>query len=85
MWQKLSITLRVRLISNFFQEFITMAFLPFIALYLSDLANPKFAGIFLTLLVVANFSVSIVGGHLIETFPKKNAALLYQSIIGTIL
>ncbi|MEJ7542249.1 MDR family MFS transporter [Staphylococcus intermedius] len=85
MWQKLSITLRVRLISNFFQELITMAFLPFIALYLSDLANPKFAGIFLTLLVIANFPVSIVGGHLIETFPKKKAVLLYQSIMGTML
>ncbi|PCF46426.1 MFS transporter [Staphylococcus delphini] len=85
MWHKISITLRVRLISNFFQEFITMAFLPFIALYLSDLANPKFAGIFLTLLVVANFPVSIVGGHLIETFPKKKAVLLYQSIMGTML
>ncbi|HHU6751525.1 TPA: MDR family MFS transporter [Staphylococcus pseudintermedius] len=85
MWDKLSMTLRVRLISNFFQDIITTAFLPFIALYLSDLANPTFAGIFLTLLVVANFPVTLIGGHLIENIPKKKAVLLYQGIMGIML
>lgn len=84
-WRNLSVTLKVRLISNFFQELITSAFLPFIALYLSDMANPKFAGIFLTLLVVANFPVSMIGGYLIETFPKKKAVLIYQFVMAIML
>ncbi|EGQ3925480.1 MFS transporter, partial [Staphylococcus pseudintermedius] len=84
-WRNLSVTLKVRLISNFFQELITSAFLPFIALYLSDMANPKFAGIFLTLLVVANFPVSLIGGYLIETFPKKKAVLIYQFVMAIML
>lgn len=45
-WNNLSLTLKVRLISNFFQEIITTAFLPFMALYLSDMTSTKFAGIF---------------------------------------
>ncbi len=71
-WNNLSLTLKVRLISNFFQEIITTAFLPFMALYLSDMTSTKFAGIFLTLLVLLNFPISFFAGYLIEFFPKKN-------------
>lgn len=49
------------------------------------MANPKFAGIFLTLLVVANFPVSMIGGYLIETFPKKKAVLIYQFVMAIML
>lgn len=84
-WSKISTTLKVRLISNFFQEIITTAFLPFIALYLSDMTNSKFTGIFLTALVLVNFPISFVAGHLIESLPKKNSVLLYQLIMSIML
>lgn len=84
-WSKISTTLKVRLISNFFQEIITTAFLPFIALYLSDMTNSKFTGIFLTTLVLVNFPISFVAGHLIESLPKKNSVLLYQLIMSIML
>ncbi|WP_202599211.1 hypothetical protein [Weissella confusa] len=84
-WRNLSVTLKVRLISNFFQELITSAFLPCIALYLSDMANPKFAGIFLTLRVVANLTVSLLGGHLLESFHNTKAALIYHFVIAIML
>lgn len=84
-WSKISTTLKVRLISNFFQEIITTAFLPFMALYLSDMTNSKFTGIFLTALVLVNFPISFVAGHLIESLPKKNSVLLYQLIMSIML
>ena len=61
--KNLNLTLKVRLISNFF-EIITTAFLPFIALYLSDLVSVKFSGIFLSILVILNFPVALLGGYL---------------------
>lgn len=45
--RKMSITLKVRLICSFFENLIVMAFLPFIALYLTDMVNQAFSGIFL--------------------------------------
>ena len=41
------------------------------ALYLSDMTSTKFAGIFLTLLVLLNFPISFFAGYLIEFFPKN--------------
>ncbi|HCZ8181114.1 TPA: MFS transporter, partial [Staphylococcus aureus] len=84
-WNNLSLTLKVRLISNFFQEIITTAFLPFMALYLSDMTSTKFAGIFLTLLVLLNFPISFFAGYLIEFFPKKKSVLLYQFLMSMML
>ena len=83
-WNNLSLTLKVRLISNFFQEIITTAFLPFMALYLSDMTSTKFAGIFLTLLVLLNFPISFFAGYLIEFFLKKSV-LLYQFLMSMML
>ena len=40
--RKMSITLKVRLICSFFENLIVMAFLPFIALYLTDMVNQAF-------------------------------------------
>ncbi|MGG0205710.1 MFS transporter [Bacillus mycoides] len=80
--KNLNLTLKVRLISNFFQEIITTAFLPFIALYLSDLVSVKFSGIFLSILVILNFPVALLGGYLIEIFPKKKSVLIYQLIMA---
>ncbi|ARJ51762.1 MDR family MFS transporter [Staphylococcus lutrae] len=84
-WGKLSITLKVRLISNFFQELITTAFLPFIALYLTDMSNAKIAGTFLTILVLVNFPISLLGGYFVEILPKKKLVLIYQLIMGVML
>ncbi|HDJ1875181.1 TPA: MFS transporter [Staphylococcus aureus] len=84
-WNNLSLTLKVRLISNFFQEIITTAFLPFMALYLNDMTSTKFAGIFLTLLVLLNFPISFFAGYLIEFFPKKKSVLLYQFLMSMML
>lgn len=81
-FKNLNLTLKIRLISNFFQEIITTAFLPFIALYLSDLVSISFSGIFLSALVVLNLPVALLGGYLIEIFPKKKSVLIYQLLMG---
>lgn len=80
--KNLNLTLKVRLVSNFFQEVITTAFLPFIALYLSDLVSVKFSGIFLSALVILNFPIALLGGYLIEILPKKKSVLFYQLIMA---
>ena len=45
--KQLSTTLKVRLICDFFQNIIVTAFLPFIALYLTDMVNQHFSGFFI--------------------------------------
>ncbi|MCE3338356.1 MFS transporter, partial [Staphylococcus aureus] len=53
--KRLSTTLKVRLISNFLQLIITTAFIPFIALYLTDMLNQSIVGIYLVVLVILKF------------------------------
>lgn len=69
--KRLSTTLKVRLISNFLQLIITTAFIPFIALYLTDMLSQSIVGIYLVGLVVLKFPLSIISGYLIEIFPKS--------------
>lgn len=57
-----------------------MVFLPFIALYLTDMVNQAFSGIFLFILVLINFPISMISGHIIERYPKKRTMLIYQII-----
>ena len=79
---KLNLTLRIRLISNFFQDIVTTAFLPFIALYLTDMVNAVFSGIFLSSLVILNLPITLLGGYLIELLPKKKSVLVYQLVMS---
>ncbi|HCZ0503264.1 TPA: MDR family MFS transporter [Staphylococcus aureus] len=76
--KRLSTTLKVRLISNFLQLIITTAFIPFIALYLTDMLNQSIVGIYLVVLVILKFPLSIISGYIIEIFPKKALVLIYQ-------
>ncbi|MFH6858553.1 MDR family MFS transporter [Staphylococcus capitis] len=78
--RKMSITLKVRLICSCFENLIVMVFLPFIALYLTDMVNQAFSGIFLFILVLINFPISMISGHIIERYPKKRTMLIYQII-----
>ncbi|MFJ5965910.1 MFS transporter [Bacillus sp. NPDC093026] len=78
-------TLKVRLISNFFQQLITTAFIPFIALYLNDMMGTKFAGIFLVTLVLINMPLGIIGGYIIDVFSRKKTVIIYQFIMTTSL
>ncbi|MDU3652465.1 MAG: MFS transporter, partial [Staphylococcus epidermidis] len=55
--KQLSLTLKIRLICDFFQNMIVTAFLPFIALYLTDMVNQHFSGLFLFGLVMINFPI----------------------------
>lgn len=79
--RKMSITLKVRLICSFFENLIVMAFLPFIALYLTDMVNQAFSGIFLFILVLINFPISMISWHIIERYPK-NAQCLYIKLLS---
>jgi len=81
-FRQLNVTLKVRLISNFFQEIVSTAFLPFIALYLTDMVNPVFSGIFLSSLVILNLPIALLGGYLIESLPKKKMVLVYQLVMA---
>ncbi|MBL7564567.1 MDR family MFS transporter [Staphylococcus saccharolyticus] len=83
--KQLSTTLKVRLICDFFQNIIVTAFLPFIALYLTDMVNQRFAGLFLFILVIINFPISLISGHIIERLPKKTLTLTYQLILSMML
>ncbi|CDR22871.1 integral membrane protein [Staphylococcus schweitzeri] len=88
MWlsmKRLSTTLKVRLISNFLQLIITTAFIPFIALYLTDMLSQSIVGIYLVGLVVLKFPLSIISGYLIEIFPKKLLVLIYQATMVIML
>lgn len=77
----LNTTLKVRLISNFFQIMITTAFMPFIALYLSEMISTRFSGTFLTILVLLNIPIGLFGGHIIDVFSKKHTIIIYQLIM----
>lgn len=83
--KRLSTTLKVRLISNFLQLIITTAFIPFIALYLTDMLSQSIVGIYLVGLVVLKFPLSIISGYLIEIFPKKLLVLIYQATVVIML
>ncbi|MBU6128800.1 MFS transporter [Staphylococcus aureus] len=83
--KRLSTTLKVRLISNFLQLIITTAFIPFIALYLTDMLSQSIVGIYLVGLVVLKFPLSIISGYLIEIFPKKLLVLIYQAAMVIML
>ncbi|WP_445815308.1 MDR family MFS transporter [Staphylococcus aureus] len=83
--KSLSTTLKVRLISNFLQLIITTAFIPFIALYLTDMLSQSIVGIYLVGLVVLKFPLSIISGYLIEIFPKKLLVLIYQAAMVIML
>ncbi|MFC4557312.1 MFS transporter [Virgibacillus kekensis] len=78
-------TLKIRLISNFFQQLITTAFIPFIALYLNDMMGTKFTGIFLVTLVLINMPMGILGGYIIDVFSRKKTVIIYQIIMTTSL
>ena len=77
----LNTTLKVRLVSNFFQQIITTAFLPFIALYLNEMISTQFSGIYLTILVVINVPLGLFGGYIIDTFSKRSTLIIYQLIL----
>lgn len=77
----INVTLRVRLISNFFQLIITTAFLPFTALYLNEMVNAKFSGIFLSILIILNIPINLLGGQIIDSFPKRKTVITYQVIL----
>ncbi|MEB2859820.1 MFS transporter [Staphylococcus sp. GCP4] len=83
--KQLSLTLKIRLICDFFQNMIVTAFLPFMALYLTDMVNQHFSGLFLFALVMINFPISIISGHIIERLPKKTLTLSYQLILSLML
>lgn len=83
--KRLSTTLKVRLISNFLQLIITTAFIPFIALYLTDMLSQSIVGIYLVGLVILKFPLSIISGYLIEIFPKKLLVLIYQATMVIML
>ncbi|MBE5664444.1 MFS transporter [Staphylococcus sp. SS60] len=83
--KRLSMTLKVRLISNFLQLIITTAFIPFIALYLTDMLSQSIVGVYLVGLVVLKFPLSIISGYLIEIFPKKLLVLIYQATMVIML
>ncbi|MBE5667462.1 MFS transporter [Staphylococcus sp. SS251] len=83
--KRLSTTLKVRLISNFLQLIITTAFIPFIALYLTDMLSQSIVGVYLVGLVVLKFPLSIISGYLIEIFPKKLLVLIYQATMVIML
>ena len=51
----------------------------FIALYLTDMVNQAFSGVFLFILVLINFPISMISGHIIERYPKRTM-LIYQII-----
>ena len=69
---------------------ITTAFIPFIALYLTDMLNQSIVGIYLVVLVILKFPLSIISGYIIEIFPKVSRADLsvddgcYVSVNGHI-
>lgn len=80
--KQLSVTLKVRLISDFFQTIIAIAFLPYIALYLTDMVNQAFSGIFLTTLIAVNLPISLISGYIMNYFSKKTLVLIYQFILA---
>lgn len=55
---------------RFFQNIIVTAFLPFIALYLTDMVNQHFSGLLFGLVMI-NFPISLISGHIIERLPKR--------------
>ena len=82
--KQLSLTLKIRLICDFFQNMIVTAFLPFMALYLTDMVNQHFQDSFIRA-SHDNFPISIISGHIIERLPKKTLTLSYQLILSLML
>lgn len=78
-------TLKVSLIAGFFQQMITTAFLPFIALYLTEMISAQFTGLFLSLLVLTTIPLDLYGGYIIDTFAKRKIILTYQFFMSLML
>lgn len=84
-FNNLNTTLKVRLISNLFQEIIFTGTMPFVALYLTDMISVKFSGIFLTLTVIISMTFSFIGGYVSDGHRKKTNIVLLQILMSLFL
>lgn len=84
-FNKLNTTLKVRLVSNLFQEIIFTGTMPFVALYLTDMISVKFSGIFLTVAVVISMAFSFIGGYVSDSNRKKTNIVLLQILMSIFL
>lgn len=84
-FNKLNTTLKLRLITVFFQGIVMSSTLPFIALYLSSIIGEKYTGIFLSSVVIINVIFAFLGGALGDKSNKKRNIIILQLLLSLFL
>ncbi|RDX01321.1 MFS transporter [Listeria kieliensis] len=83
--KNLPINIQVRLWGSFLNRIASSAILPFMALYLTEEISGSFAGVFLAIIVISTFVLSIVAGYVCDRLPRKKMLLLTSYAEGLLL
>lgn len=79
-WKDYPQNIRVRLITSFFNRAVSMAVMPFMALFFAEEMGKVWAGLFLVTTVLISFIVNLVGGYISDRFPRKKVLLVTSSL-----
>lgn len=79
-WKDYPQNIRVRLITSFFNRAVSMAVMPFMALFFAEEMGKVWAGLFLVTTVLISFVVNLVGGYISDRFPRKKVLLVTSSL-----
>ncbi|MDN7240824.1 MFS transporter [Planococcus sp. N028] len=79
-WKEYPQNIRVRLITSFFNRAVSMAVMPFMALFFAEEMGKVWAGVFLVGTVIISFIVNLIGGYISDRFPRKRVLLITSSL-----
>ncbi|PSL41769.1 Na+/melibiose symporter-like transporter [Planomicrobium soli] len=79
-WKEYPQNIRVRLITSFFNRMVSMAVMPFMALFFAEELGKVWAGLFLVGTVVISFIVNLIGGYISDRFQRKKVLLVTSSL-----
>lgn len=79
-FKNFSMNIKIRLITSFFTNTISLATLPFFIIYLSTHVGKSLTGIILILCLIGSFISSIIGGYLADLYNRKHVLLWGQAL-----
>ncbi len=81
--RELPINIHVRLWGSFVNRIAGSSVWPFMALYLTEAVDKKFAGLFLSFTVLLSFVINIIAGYVCDRLPRKKllVSMSYLEVI----
>ncbi|TWT09361.1 MFS transporter [Planomicrobium sp. CPCC 101079] len=79
-WKEYPQNIRVRLITSFFNRAVSMAVMPFMALFFAQELGKVWAGVFLAGTVIVSFIVNLIGGYISDRFQRIKVLLITSSL-----